>query len=135
MSALHDFFHACQGRQVTPESAGRGLLAGAAAGALITGLPGILGGPLVFMTVLIAFLFWATGVALAAPVWWLMHRLKLRCWSACMLLGAVAAPLGTRFFGGWYWPFMAIISIVGAIVGLVVWNVAYRKPAEGAVCA
>ncbi len=118
-----------------------GLVAGAAVGGAITGLPGIIAGPLVIVTVVIGFLVWMVGLlVLAAPAWWLLHRLKLRRWSAAMGLGAVLAPLPVMIMAIPAKPSAALfawfgaLSVLGAIVGLTVWLNAYRKPAEGAVC-
>lgn len=132
MGAFHDFIHACQGRVVTQSSAIKGFAAGAGVGAVLTGWPGILAGPLVFLTMGVAYLGWAAGMALAVPIWWVMHRAGLRCWSAPTILGALLAPLGPYFIADWGWQLALYFSVAGAIAGLVLWNVAYRKPGPDA---
>jgi hypothetical protein len=132
MGSFHRFIHACSSRTVSTESAIGGFVAGAGVGAVLTGWPGIIGGPLVLLTLIIAFVGWAAGMALALPLWWIMHRLGLKCWSAPTLLGALLAPLGTLLVGSWVWQLAAYFSVVGALAGLVLWRVAYRKPAPDA---
>jgi hypothetical protein len=86
----------------------RALVAGAATGAGMVALlflsaimrdEGVMGSvqllPLVGLVFISAFAGWIIGLfALAAPAWWLLHRLKLRSLPAALVLGAVGAFLG-----------------------------------------
>lgn len=140
MSAVSRFIHACAGRAVTPDSVVQGLALGCAAGALTTvlglfafdavargfavALEGLLFITFVFSP-LIA-LIWALGLGLvAAPVWAVLHRLKVRCWSAAMILGALLC--GCAGLLGGDWRVVGLMATQGALVGLVVWVTAYRK--------
>ena len=82
----------------------------------------------------IALVVWIVGLGLTSPIWWGLHNLGMRCWS-------LAAPLGAALLGGaallltglssealWIVPPMALI---GAVVGFVVWKVAYSVDVAG----
>jgi hypothetical protein len=82
-----------------------------------------------------AVIAWAMGLGLIAPVPWLiLHRRKLRSWPVAAGLGAVLAFLvalpGPVVL---HLPAIAALAVAsffglfGAIVGIVVWRVAYRR--------
>jgi hypothetical protein len=93
------------------------------------------------------------GIMLISPLWWLLDRCGLRDWRLAALLGGVLTGavfaaatlnglademggaergLGERlqlmFEGPWIRCVGAMIA--GALAGLVVWRIAYRKSAE-----
>ena len=88
---------------------------------------------LVFMTI-IGFMCW-----IGAPIWFCLDRARLRGWGAALSCGAAAtmalywmfAPLislgGTP--SGAHWHVLLIFVAVGGPVSLVIWAVAYRRPA------
>lgn len=134
LSAFQRFIHACDGRVLTSESVRKGFFAAAWVGAVLTGWPGLFGGPFLIVTILVAFAGWSVGMLLAYPVWWLMRRAGLH-WSATMALGALMAPLAGLSLSYWVWSLAIYLSAVGALAGLTFWLVAYRKTGESAVCA
>jgi hypothetical protein len=100
-----------------------------------------------------AFAGWTVGLfALAAPAWWLLHRMNVRSLPAALGLGAIGAFLGHfgleatglsainfavhEIFSGdpmmqydaWssYRAALAL-SVVGVIVAAVIWRIAYRR--------
>lgn len=101
--------------------------------------------------VALAFLALAS-LLLAVPAWWLLHRLGQRSAIHAAIWGAILGPvsylacrelnwrfLAAHFMGpapvsdslvAGYWPAMiesaVWFSIAGAIVGLVMWRIAYR---------
>jgi hypothetical protein len=97
-----------------------------------------------------AFAGWTVGLfALAAPAWWLLHRINVRSLPAALLLGAIGAFLGhlgleatglralnyaihQAFSGDPMMPenrYQAAValSVVGVIVAAVIWRKAYRR--------
>jgi hypothetical protein len=92
------------------------------------------------------------SLLLAAPAWWLLHRLGQRTPIQAAIWGAILSPVSYLGWSWWswrfltavgkgpspisdslgagYWPAMiesaAWFSIAGAIVGLVLWRIAYR---------
>lgn len=109
--------------------------------------------PFVVFIFIWAFVGWAVGLfALAAPVWWLLHRMNLRSLPVALVLGAIGPFLGhlgleaTGFramnsamhdvFSGepmmpedaWssYRAALAL-SVGGVIVAAVIWRKAYRR--------
>jgi hypothetical protein len=98
--------------------------------------------PVALIVSFFAFVVYATGLAvLAAPIWAVLHAVGLRGWRAAVLLGgglcflvgfgmaadgAVSAyqaaellPAGAHSGG--------LFAASGAIVGFVIWKVAYRR--------
>ena len=111
--------------------------------------------PFVAFVFMLAFAGWAVGlIVLAAPLWWVLHKAGARSWQAAVIFGAIAAFLGhvgLEAFGlraitpaidglfsgdhslapsaswGAYRARLAF-AIIGAIIALVVWRIAYRRP-------
>ena len=109
--------------------------------------------PFVGFVFMFAFAGWAVGlIALAAPLWWVLHKAGARSWQAAVIFGATAAFLGhagldavgfrvitpaidglfsndhslaTSGPWGTYRAHLAF-AVIGAIVALVVWRIAYR---------
>jgi hypothetical protein len=140
------FHHGCE-RQTTVDRAVKGLAIGALTGAAIVSLFALPLGPLAIFVFVFAFVIWVAGLFLvAAPGWWMLHRLGARCQQAAMIYGG-----GLTFFvvSAWVWipgliygaamsqmmqilPFAGLMTIPGIIVGWVVANVAYSPPATAA---
>jgi hypothetical protein len=74
---------------------------------------------------LYSFTAFALGLTLTVPIWWGLHALGVRCWSA-------SAPLGALLSAGAMWllsgsvVWAAALAAVGALVGALIWKVAYR---------
>jgi hypothetical protein len=81
-------------------------------------------------------------IGLGGPVWMLMHALRLRGWGAAILGGAAAATTFAVLMAYLFedsvkgHPFRDLLLSyfpkfipVGALIGLIVWAVAYRRPA------
>jgi len=99
-------------------------------------LPGQLEWGVVYLAVI-----YSTATALAsAPLWFLLSRLKLNGWRFAAVLGCLSTaaicalsafvsggPRGVaqEFSTGLSW--IASFALCGAIAGLAVWRVAYRK--------
>ncbi|RYF91419.1 MAG: hypothetical protein EON95_15060 [Caulobacteraceae bacterium] len=115
-----------------------GLLAGAATGAGLNGAwialsSGAYDRPLKMLGLavgmfLITGLFWLIGAFTLG--WALLHAAKIR--------GPLAAVLyGSALLGGFFrlftaeWRIWAPFAVAGAIAGLVVWNVSYRRVRPG----
>jgi hypothetical protein len=147
--------HAC-GRTVTAQTAIQGVLAGGAVAGLMTTLfitagayPMTLHPPatqwpwaalaamgLFIWIDLVATVCWALAITIvAAPQWAILNALGVRCWSAAVPLGAVLAPAPFFLVGGAGPVSIACLAVTGAVAGLVVWLIAYQKPAEGVVRA
>jgi hypothetical protein len=86
------------------------------------------------LTGLVATVVYMFGLALiGAPAWWLMHSCGLRERWACAALGAflnggvmLALQLPSPSPNMWITP--AIFAAIGALVGAVIWRVAYERP-------
>ncbi len=77
---------------------------------------------------LIAAFIYGLGLALlAGPLWWLLHRSGYRGWLAAVLLGAVLNLVVGVVIAGCSLGIVACLTGTGAVVGLLVWRVAYRK--------
>jgi len=123
-------------------------------------LHGLQIGILIFIN---AAVIWAIALlAIAAPLWIVLHRRNIRNWPAAGILGGgltfvitlglltngfglmTPANLSAKDDGGATWvdsrltlhgwivalEIAAICAIAGALVGLIVWRVAYRTPAR-----
>jgi hypothetical protein len=119
------------------------LLATTGAGAL--NLSDLIVSVLIFIVALVG---WSLGLFLfGLPLWWLFHRNSWRGWRVAMLLGAfttfiivvlleksggiLAIATGNSDGGGLTSVVWAgVMALLGAIVALVIWCIAYR-PAEG----
>lgn len=152
--------------QTDRRRAWRALIMGAATGAGIVALlflaltardDGVLRAlqilPFILFVFVCAFAGWAIGLfALAAPAWWLLHRMRVRSLPVALVLGAVGAFLGhlgleatgfhamnfvthelfsgdpTMQYDAWssYRAALAL-SVVGVIVAAVAWRTAYRR--------
>lgn len=146
--------HGCQS-QTTMSRATLGLAAGAVTGGLIIGAAlsvifassaiqegffqqeGRFIGSLYFvMLVVFATLYstvvFAIGLAAVTPLWWGLHRIGVRCWSAASPLGALLAG-GTMLAFTQSWLAAGALAGIGAIVGAVIWRVAYRSAGSCAV--
>jgi hypothetical protein len=96
---------------------------------------------------IVALVGWSLGLFLfGLPLWWLFHRNGWRGRRVAMLLGAfttfvivllleisggifaVATGNGDGGLISFVW--VAVMAVLGAIVALVIWRIAYR-PAEG----
>ena len=91
---------------------------------------------------LVALIFFAGGLAIiGAPLWLAMHRLGWRSWLDAAVAGFVATGIGMFLLSAWpfishghkslhdWWKIVEhtfYIAPVGAIVGLVIWRIAYR---------
>jgi hypothetical protein len=93
----------------------------------------------------VALVGWSLGLfLLGLPLWWLFHRNGWRGWRVAMLLGAfttfvivlllersggmLAVTTGDSAGGdliSFVW--VAVMAVLGAIVALVIWRVAYRR--------
>jgi hypothetical protein len=134
--------HGCQSQTTLPRAA-LGLIAGAFTGASLVavGVPtviyamqfpeiGSVGAPGVFIFGLmaafpVAFVAFAVGLSLIAPVWWGLHSLGMRCWSIASPLGALAAG-GVTLLVTQHLLLGLAMATTGAITGAVIWKVAYR---------
>jgi hypothetical protein len=86
---------------------------------------------------LIAFVFCAAGLLIAgAPTWWLLHRLHLRSWIDASIVGFAVSFIGYVAFSAATQRLAEsstmisqsiLVAILGAIIGFVVWRVAYRR--------
>jgi hypothetical protein len=97
---------------------------------------------------LVALVGWSLGLfLLGLPLWWLFHRNGWRGWRVAMLLGAFTTfviVLLLEISGGIFavatgnsdggdlisFVWIAVMALLGAIVALVIWRIAYR-PVEG----
>ena len=157
----------------TRRRAAAAVAAGAAVGAVATNAPMLVVGllyfdepggfesqhiPFLFYMVFIAFVVWIVGLALVGvPMWWLLHKKRLRSWWVAVLCGAIAAfvggfaaslaltlPIEHASFGdsgghtmidgemtAYGWQSLVLgavqIGVCGAIVAAVIWRVAYRR--------
>ena len=144
-----------KGYELRPHWIVAALAAGTIAGAAMTGLLfGMLSGgqyglavslPLGLMAFLTALVPWGAGlVVVGAPFWVALHRSDKRDWRSAAGLGAIlagsfpgllvglAAAAGPPDIIVLAWAIGAPIgfAVIGALVGLVVWRVAYREVAE-----
>jgi hypothetical protein len=96
---------------------------------------------------LVALVGWSLGLFLfGLPLWWLFHRNGWRGWRVAMLLGAFTTfviVLLLEMSGGIFavatgnsdggdlisFVWVAVMALLGAVVALVIWRIAYR-PAE-----
>lgn len=94
----------------------------------------------------VALVGWSLGLFLVGlPLWWLFHRSDRRSWRVAMLLGAfttfvivlllersggiLAVATGHTQAGqliSFIW--IGVMAVLGAIVALVIWRIAYRPP-------
>jgi hypothetical protein len=87
-----------------------------------------------------ALVIFAAGLLLAVPAWWLAHRSGRRGCEHAVLMGGVLSAVA-MFAGnailelphaslGREWPSWfrqaAEMSVIGGIVGMVIWRIAYR---------
>jgi hypothetical protein len=136
-------------RAVTVPRAALALTAGAIVGALLTTLlliaPGLVTefgvyrtnwSRILVSTLIISiasFAYFLIGLVLVGvPTWYLAHRLDRTGWSEAMIVGAilmfvVVMLLNAGPTDGLSLEASAWMSAVGAVVGLVVWWIAYRS--------
>jgi hypothetical protein len=96
---------------------------------------------------IVALVGWSLGLFLfGLPLWWLFHRSGRRSWRVAMLLGAfttfvivlllersggiLAVATGDTEAGqliSFIW--IGVMAVLGAIVALVIWRIAYRPSA------
>jgi len=126
--------------RLDPDRVFGALATGAVTGAGITTLPALMApaiAPVVFLVSLVA---WALGVfVLGGAGWWLLRRLRLDNTGAAALAGAFSpaatvlavAAMDDGLVGSGVITAAAILGVIGGIIGLVVWNMAYR-PAPSA---
>lgn len=116
----------------------------ATAGAEAVNLSDLIVSILIFIVALVG---WSLGLFLVGlPLWWLFHRNGWRSWRVAMLLGAfttfvivlllersggiLAVATGDNEGGDLIsFAWVAVMAVLGAIVALVIWRIAYR-PAE-----
>lgn len=110
------------------------MLAGVATGAGVTSLSAAAIPPMMPIVFAFALIPWALGVfLLGGPVWMALHRFGERGGEAPVLAGAglIAIPGGAILMatggglgiGGLV--VLGLLTLVGAGVGLVIWNIAY----------
>lgn len=140
--------HGCQS-QTTPIRAAQALAAGAAVGASLVavgaallplaGVPWSDKGPeasvplyaaaAIILAFPIAFGAFAIGLTAIAPLWWGLHSVGVRCWSAATPLGALLSG-GVMFLFNQSLSQTAFMAFVGAVVGWTIWKVAYRRASD-----
>jgi hypothetical protein len=111
----------------------------------------------VSMVLLAFFIWSVGLAVVGVPIWWLLHKKGLRSWQAAVLCGAIAAFVGgfamnlglvlsieSSSFSdsggysmidgeltayGWRSLVLGAVQIgfIGAIVGAVIWRIAYRR--------
>lgn len=141
MTVLGRLFHQGCERETTLGRAAAGLVVGGLAGAGLTGAAGVMGGPLAFFVFLFALPVWFAGLFLiAAPGWWVLHRLGARCQQAAMIYGGGLTFAVVTLFGAWQiwrgamndWGgvlgFATALAVAGIAVGWIVGRVAYGPP-------
>ena len=116
----------------------------ATAGAETVNLSDLIVSILIFVVALVG---WSLGLFLVGlPLWWLFHRTGRRSWRVAMLLGAfttfvivlllersggiLAVATGASDSGdliSFVW--IGAMAVLGAVVALVIWRIAYR-PAD-----
>jgi hypothetical protein len=133
------------------------LLAGCAAGGALLSMThwtganlGLLGawedrqlGALLGWFIIGAFAY-GVGLLAASPFWYALHAAGLRGWRAAAGLGAFLTVLAYSVFAlvnsvristaSDFWflaEFLGVMSLLSAVVGIVVWRVAYRPAREG----
>ena len=119
-------------------TAAKALTLGALTGAVLTGLPfSFWFGPAAVAVTLVAFPVWAWGLlCVGVPAWTVLHAGGVRDGRVAVVLGAalsfLTAVLLGRDLGGGETGFLAeppvvqgLIAAIGAVVGRVVWSVAY----------
>jgi hypothetical protein len=95
---------------------------------------------------LVAFVGWSLGLfLLGVPLWWLFHRNGWRGRRVAMLLGAFTTfviVLALEISGGVFavatgddghlisFVWIAVMAVLGAIVALVIWRIAYRPAGQ-----
>lgn len=138
MTVLGRIFHQSCERETTLGKAAAGLAVGGVAGAGLTGVACLMGGPLAIIVFLFALPIWFGGLFLiAAPGWWVLHRLGARCQQAAMIYGGgltYAVCVAYVWLDGprpfelqvlWSLPMFGLAAI-GVSVGWVVAKVAYE---------
>lgn len=149
MTVLGRIFHQGCERTTSGGPAAGGLVVGAAVGAaatlVILVIPSLMSGGVVMLITSVVmfpalFTVWLVGAALAAPGWFVLHKLGARCQQAAMIYGAALTSLATvaglRLLSGEFYPWqhfamtVAAMALVGALVGWIVAKIAYTSAAS-----